>query len=134
MNLQDLSRYYRLQEQIGEDKEVLESLRRKAVPASPNLSGTPHALGVSDKVGDLAIEIADLEKSICRKEKRAEVEKHRLLKLINTIDDSRIRTLFRLRFVRCLSWIEVADIMGRYYTANSVKHICYGYLKQQETQ
>lgn len=129
MTLQELSRYYRLQVQIEEDKEVLASLRRQAAPASPSLSGMPHAPGVGDKVGDLAVEIADLERSICRQEQRAEAEKHQLLELINTIDDSWIRTLFRLRFVRCLTWAEVAEVVGGRNTEAGVKAVCYRYLK-----
>lgn len=129
MTLQELSRYYRLQVQLEEDKEVLASLRGKAAPASPSLSGMPHAPGVGDKVGDLAVEIADLEKSICRQEQQAEAEKHQLLELINTIDDSWIRTLFRLRFVRCLTWAEVAEVVGGRNTEAGVKAVCYRYLK-----
>lgn len=129
MTLQELSRYYKLRVRIEEDKEVLASLRGKAVPASPSLSGMPHAPGVGDKVGDLAVEIADVEKSICKLEEKADAEKHKLLELINTIDDSWIRTLFRLRFVRCLTWAEVAAVVGGRNTEGSVKTTCYRYLR-----
>lgn len=129
MTLKELSRYYKLRVRIEEDKAVLASLRRKAVPSTPSLSGMPHTPGVSDKVGDLAVEIADLEESIHYKEAMAEVEKRRLMELINTIDDSWMRTLFRLRFVRCLTWGEVAATVGGKNTEASVKTVCYRYLK-----
>lgn len=133
MTLQELSRYYKLRLQLDEDKEVLRSLREKASgSSSPSLSGMPHTPGVSDKVGNFAAEIADMEAEICRKEMQAEEEKHRLLDKINTISDSRTRTIFRLRFVRCLSWKEVAGMMGRYYSANRVKHLCYDYLNSRK--
>jgi hypothetical protein len=38
----------------------------------------------------------------------------------------------RLRFVSCLPWKEVADLMGRYYTEDSAQKMVYTYLRRQE--
>lgn len=64
MTLQELSQYYKLRERLKRDEEILESLRAAACPGAQNLSGMPHAPGVRDKVGDLAVEIADMTERI----------------------------------------------------------------------
>lgn len=116
MTVQELSRYLTLRKQIDEDKEIYENMCQKMGPASPSLSGMPHTPGVRDKVGDLAADLADLDAGI----KELEAEAERVLPEIEefcvSISDPRMRLIFRLRFVRCRSWAEIAGTLGRYYT------------------
>ena len=120
MTVQELSRYLTLRKQIDEDKEIYENMCQKMGPASPSLSGMPHTPGVRDKVGDLAADLADLDAGI--KELEAEAER--------VISDPRMRLIFRLRFVRCRSWAEIAGTLGRYYTEAGVCKMAYNYLKK----
>lgn len=129
MTLQELSKYYKLRGQLQQDMEILESLKAKAAPGAAALTGMPHATGVNDKVAFLAVEIADLENSIDVLQVAAAEEKKKLEAYIATIEDNRIRIIFRLRFLRCLSWKEVADYMGWSYNVGSVKGIAYKWLK-----
>ena len=57
MTLIELNRYFELVSNLARTKELLDNLRAAAYPASPVLTGMPHAPGVKDKVGDLAVEI-----------------------------------------------------------------------------
>lgn len=98
MTLQELSQHFRLREQLARDKEMLESLEDAALPKAQTLTGMPHAPGVSDKVGDLAAEIAQEEATV--------------MAYINTIEDYHTRMVFRLRFLRGLAWKEVAAVIG----------------------
>ena len=50
---------------------------------------------------------------------------------IGTIADSRTRMIFQLRFLRCLTWDEVAAIIGGRNTVSGVKMICYRYLDEE---
>ena len=114
MTVQELSRYLTLRKQIDEDKEIYENMCQKMGPASPSLSGMPHTPGVRDKVCDLAADLADLDAGI----KELEAEAERVLPAIEefcvSISDPRMRLIFRLRFVRCRSWAEIAGTLGRY--------------------
>ena len=47
-----------------------------------------------------------------------------------SISDPRMRLIFRLRFVRCRSWAEIAGTLGRYYTEAGVCKMAYNYLKK----
>ena len=60
MTLNELSEHYKLRAQLAEVESMLQSLRCAASPGAQALTGMPHATGVRDKVGDLAVEIATM--------------------------------------------------------------------------
>lgn len=128
MTLQELSKYYDIQMTLGKDREALEGLRRRITPASPQLTGMPHTPGVRDKVGDLAVELADMDERIRWLEERAAEEKPNVEAYCKSIMDARMYLVFRLRFVRCYSWAEVAGVLGKGYTEDGVSRMAYNYL------
>ncbi len=128
MTLQELSKYYDLRQALARDEGILESLRAAAEPGAQVITGMPHAPGVSDRVGDLAIEIADMEAKIAYLRGEAETAGAQVEAFIATITDDQTRMVFRLRFLRCLMWKEVASILGGGNTEEGVKKICYRYL------
>ncbi len=129
MTLQDLSRYFKLRERLTRDKEILASLEAKAHPGAQVLTGMPHAPGVQDKVGDLAVEIADLKGQIATLQEEANKEEALVSGFISTIENDQTRMIFRLRFIRCLTWGEVAHVIGGRNTEAGVKTVCYRYLE-----
>lgn len=131
MTLQELSEYYKLREQLQQDTEILESLRAKAEPGAATLTGMPCSTDINDKVAFLAIEITDLERSIEVLQAAADEEKKKLESYIATIEDNRVRIIFRLRFLRCFSWKEVAGYMGWSYSEEGVRKLVYKYLREQ---
>ena len=76
------------------------------------------------------LDLADLDAGI----KELEAEAERVLPAIEefcvSISDPRMRLIFRLRFVRCRSWAEIAGTLGRYYTEAGVCKMAYNYLKK----
>lgn len=128
MTLQELTKLFRLKEELTDAEKILQSLRSAAQPQAAKMTGMPHMSGVSDRVGDLAAEITDIEKTITDlKEEIKEAEKQ-VAEFIGKIPDIQTRTIFRLRFIRSLTWKEVSSIMGRKYTVDSVKNRVYKYL------
>ena len=127
--MQDLSKYYNLVQRIHRAEEMLAGLQSAASPGAQLLSGMPHPPGVKDKIGDLAAEIADIKQLIRELKQIAEQERAKAVAYINNIDDEQTRMIFRLRFLHCLTWPEVAEIIGRKNTASGVKSACYRYLK-----
>ena len=119
MTLQELSKYYDIQMTLEKDREALENLRRKINPASPQLTGMPHTPGVRDKVADLVRWL----------EERAAEEEPKVEAYCKSIMDARLYLIFRLRFVRCYSWAEVAGALGKCYTEAGVSRMAYNYLE-----
>ena len=60
---------------------------------------------------------------------KLEEEKKKLEKYIGGIKDDQTRMIFRLRFIHCMTWLQVAEAVGGRNTASSVRAICYRHLK-----
>lgn len=129
MTLQELSKYYKLHERLERNREMLSSLYAAAGLRAQAITGMPHAPGVTDKVGDLAIEIGDLQSRIDYLESTCAEERKTLEKYIGGIKDDQTRMIFRLRFIHCMPWPQVAEVIGGRNTASSVRAICYRHLK-----
>ena len=132
MTLQELSKYYKLHERLERNKEMLSSLYATAGLGAQGITGMPHAPGTSDKVSSLIIEIEDLKSRIDYLESRCAQEKKKLEEYIGVIKDDQTRMVFRLRFIHCMTWPQVAEAIGGRNTATNVKLICYRYLKKVE--
>lgn len=111
---------------------MLSSLYAAAGLGAQVITGMPHAPGVSDKVSSLVIEIEDLKSRIDYLESVCAQEKKKLEEYISSIRDDQIRLIFRLRFVHCMTWRQVAETIGGGNTATNVKLICYRYLEKVE--
>ena len=129
VTLEKLSRYYRLHIRKEQNLETLKALEAAIHPGAQRLTGMPHVSGVSDRIGDLAVEIAEMRERILSLRKELDREEAKLNRFISTIENDQTRTIFRLRFLRCLTWGEVAAVVGGRNSENSVKCICYRYLK-----
>ncbi len=128
MTLQELSQHYDLREQLRKDEEILASLRAAATPGAQVITGMPHAPGVYDRVGSLAVEIADMEGRINALREQLAREEVVIGAFIDGIRDDQTRMIFRLRFLRGLLWRQVAQVIGGGNTEASVKSVCYRYL------
>lgn len=129
MTLVQLNRFLDLVKALGKINDMIYNLRIAACPGGQILTGMPHAPGVKDKVGDLAAEIADLETRKQYIESELSIQKESVELFVETINDYCIRTIIRLRFIRGLSWKEVAATVGGKNSEESVKSACYRYLK-----
>ena len=130
MTLAELNRHFELREKLARAQETLDTLRLKARPGAAALTGMPHTPGVSDKVGDLAAEIADADAYIAYIEAEIRESEGAILTFIQSVDDMQTRLIFRLRFLRGLTWGEVSQVLGPYTSENSVKSICYRFFQK----
>ena len=128
MTLAELNQHFELIEKLARARELLQSLRDSARPGAPALTGMPHATGVKDKVGDLAAVIVDMDARVGFLEKEARASEAIIMPFIQGIDDDQTRMIFRLRFLRGLTWKEVAAVVGGRNSEESVKMVCYRYL------
>ena len=131
MTLQELNRLFELRERLAKAQEITDALRAAAYPGAQVLTGMPHILGIKDKVGDLAVEIADMDKRISYLEGEIERVNAPIAEWIQTIDNDQTRLIFRLRFVRGLAWKEVVAVVRGGNTEESVKKMCYRYLQNE---
>lgn len=127
MTLGELNEYFRLVEQLNRARELLRSLEGSAVPGSPVLNGLPGAPGYGDRVGKLAVEIADIRARVRSLEGEVGQKRREIELYVNGIPDDQTRMIFRLRFLRGMSWGKVASIIGGRNTKDSVRMVCCRY-------
>jgi len=131
MTLKELSQLYYLNREIEMDSQRIEELRLKAENASPSpISDMPKSPNMENKMERYVAEMVDLQVIIHAKQQQFIHEQKRLERYIGDIDDSIIRQIFKLRFIKGLNWQQVARKMGGTMTESYVKNTCYKYLRQ----
>lgn len=130
MTKKELSQHFQLREQLRKNKEILNTLYAAAYPGAQKISGMPHGNGSADKVGNLAIEIADIKTQIAQIQDEIDQQEPAIASFIDGIDDAQLRTILRLRFFGGLTWRDVAANIGGRNTESSVKMVCYRYLSK----
>lgn len=131
--MRELAQHYELKKRLEDEEKMLMSLETAAYPR-PALDGMPRAPGPGAEVGDLAAEIADIRDHICSLRCEVERDEERVTAFIDSIEDSYIRTILRIRFIRCLTWKEVVRTIGGRNTSDGVRMACYRYLNKRSRQ
>lgn len=128
MTLDVLNAHLDLVTQLNTAREMLQSMRDSVLRAS-NYDGMPHATGASDKVGALAIKLAEQQETVVRYERNVKKSEAEIKAYIDTITDNRTNLIFYLRFICGYGWQEVAEVIGGKNTEDSVRMVCYRYLQ-----
>ena len=133
----ELSRYFKLRSKQKQNQVILEALQDRAHTGALGervITGMPHAPGVQDTVGDLVVEIEEIKGEIERLGIEMGKVEREISGYIETIPDIQTRLIFRLRFLRCMTWDEVADTIGGRNTVNGVKKTCYRYIDAEKAK
>lgn len=125
MTRNDLEQIYYLSRELRLLERELERLRGRSLIASP-LPNAAHGSGVSDKVGDKAARIVDLERRIDQRKKLvAEV-----YDFIDNIKDAQMRIIVKSHCVYQDSWNETLDKVGGEATLDGIKKRYLRFLKK----
>ncbi len=116
----ELSQLYWLNREIEEEKRKLEELKAAASGCTQKITGLPH-VGGGDKVGDLAILIAEQKDLVELMVKQSVMEYNRLNRYIASVEDAQMRMILSFRYVNGLSWQQVAFHIGGNNTADGVR-------------
>ena len=130
MTLQQLNHHADLRDKLRKAEALVYRLQTKAHPGAQVLTGMPHTPGVKDLVGDLAVEIAEAQEVVDELDAQIRAEEPSVRSFIRTIDDAELRTIFRLRFIRGLSWKEIPEYISDYANESSVASACYRYMRK----
>ena len=119
-----------LRRKLAGTEHLLDALRMAAEPGAQHLTGTPHASGYRDKLGALAAEIADVSAEAEQLREVIREQETAVTAFIAEIPDVHTRMIFQLRFLRGMTWRDVADAVGGKNTAHNVRNICYRYFRR----
>ena len=110
---EELRRIPILDRQIKRDKEQLRYLEEKATSIPSGLTeGERIQNSVTNNAGRLIDEATDFRREIEEKRRELRQLKNKAGKFIETIPEARDKRIIRLRYIACMSWMEVADIAG----------------------
>ena len=130
MTFDELNQHLDMLRDLLRAQERLRRLYDKACPGAQNLDGMPHGSGVRDKVGELAVEIAEYETEVEALRGKVKASGRRVEKFVKSIADRDVRLILRLRFQRGFQWKEIADYCGKYTTEASVKSVVYQFFRE----
>lgn len=114
MTKKELSQLYYLKKEIKEQQRRLAELEETATNCSAKITGLPSGRGISDKTGNYAAQIADLKALLDLNIKKCFCELNRLNRYIQSVDDSQMRTILRLRYIQGLTWQRIAFEIGEH--------------------
>ena len=121
MTRQDLEKHLKLRRQLMECRDILQNLKRSVGPGTQALTGMPHAPGVKDKVGDLATEITYMERRVAALQAKVDDQAVEVRNFIAGVQNDHLKIILSLRYIRGLTWIEVALVLGGRNTGSGVK-------------
>ena len=121
MTRQDLEKHLKLRRQLMECRDILQNLKRSVGPGTQALTGMPHAPWVKDKVGDLATEITYMERRVAALQAKVDDQAVEVRNFIAGVQDDHLKIILSLRYIRGLTWIEVALVLGGRNTGSGVK-------------
>ncbi len=130
MTKKELGQIYSINREIQMWEKELESIHCKSLMIGQKITGMPrNSTGTSDKVGDMAATIVDIEDIIRGKLVEIQLQKKRIMEFISMIEDSQIRQIVFLRNISCMSWKDIAKEVGGNNTADSVRKMYDRFLK-----
>ena len=132
MDLQALNRNIRLHERLDRAYDMVESLKEKADIQAPKLDGLPRGTDVSDKVGNIAIAIADLEARIIALEDEVYTNDEAIRQYANSFEDERVQMSIQMRFISCFTWGQVAELLGQDMNEDWIKKMTYRQVLSRE--
>ena len=130
MTKEELKQIYYINKEIKMWQKELERLQCKSLVKGQEITDMPFGSGTSDKVADMAIDIADINAIIRGKLAEIQVQRKKILEYINSIDDSMLRQIMFLRNVSCMNWNQVARELGS--TENCVKQIYSRHFRKED--
>ena len=131
MTKKELGRIYYLNNEIDMWRKELSRLQTMSLLPSQEINGMPFASGTSDKVGNLAVNIAEIEQKIKELQTRVLDEYKKILEYIKTIDDSLMRQIIYHRHILCMSWGQVAKAVGGGNNGDSLRMMHDRFLQEK---
>lgn len=113
MTLEQLSEVYYINLEIKSLQIELEDLRQQNFYKANIISDMPRGGQGVEKPISYINKILELEDMLKYSLKRLQVEREKILKYINTIEDRELRGIIRLKCINNLSWYQIGDLLDK---------------------
>ena len=133
MTLKELKAHFQTRNELEELYELRANIEAQSLQAK-RIDGMPHRFSEQDRTLEIAVALADLSKRIEAMENLLADQENAVREFIEGIEDTRARTIFRLRFLGGFTWAETASFIASIETENGTKAYAYRYLKKLEKE
>jgi len=134
MTRNELSQIFYLGNELKLWREELQTLEHRMEQCGRWPSGMPRSGGVSDPTGELASELANCKLMLGCKEVEIQIQRNRVIKFINEINNSYMRQIIYLRCVLCMEWENIATRMGGGANSVNLRQAFNRYIKESGEQ
>ena len=132
MTKRELMQLYYLEKEIRALENRIEELEREIENCTRILTDMPKNRNRNNKIAEIAAEIVDVKRLLDLKKQERIYMRNRILRYIQAIDNCEVRLIIEYRFIDRLSWQQVANRMGGYATAASVRMIANRFLRENQ--
>lgn len=116
-----LEQYRNIEAEIRRQKEEYDRVLTVATHITPELTGMPKG-GNGDRVAEAAERLAEISGALADETKKLCRMRGRLLRMIGSVKDARLRLLLNLRYIDGLPLTEVAEKMNYSYAQTRRLH------------
>lgn len=117
-----LRRYGSISDEIEDLMRERESWRERGLALTAKLSPAPRSSGVSDKTGDAAARIADIDAMIRGRTEELVRRRAEIGRMIASVGDDTLRRLLYLRYIEGCTWEAIAVKMHYSYQWVCILH------------
>ena len=132
MTKRELMQLYYLEKEIRALENRIEELEREIENCTRILTDMPKNRNRNNKIAEIAAEIVDVKRLLDLKRQERIYTRNRILRYIQAIDNCEVRLIIEYRFIDRLSWQQVANRLGGYATAASVRMIANRFLRENQ--
>ena len=122
MTKKELSQLFYINLEIKDIKEKIEEIESRYIGAINYSNDRVQTGRVSDSTRDIAIKVAELTELYEVKLKELFIQRARIERFIDGIEDSDIRLIVRLRHINCMTWEDIGRELGYDRTSVSKKY------------
>jgi hypothetical protein len=136
MEINELKQLYFLKKEIERNKRRLSEMRElmKTVKSVTDYSRerVQTSVGNESSVERIILEIIELQEMLNAQNIQLILLERKIERYIEAIDDAQTRLMFKLRFIDCKRWENVAEEIGGGNTADSCRMACVRFLKKNK--
>jgi hypothetical protein len=108
----ELNQLHYINKEIEVLKNQLDELKSRSLIKGQEITGMPHVPGTSDKTAQIAVAIREVEELYEIKLRELYVVRGRIERYINTIEDTELRLIVRLRCINNMFWEDIGVEIG----------------------
>lgn len=131
MTNKKLKRLYYLNRDISRIQNRIDELEAAAESTTATITGLPGGTTVSDKVGNISVQLVAERMRLEAAKLDAIVEYAELTDYIESINDPLMRQIMQYRHVNGLEWEQIAEMIGGGITGESCRVMHWRFLGKQ---